>query len=204
MTERERLGQEAVRESQNHGQDTDQVIDEQELPQPPSQSSEHGPNVDAHVPEQPDVSMPDPDFSGTTGDPVDDDDHDEQPPTEPVPHSNGSHWEWRPGYEVPPEPLGPVSPRRRVVAKIPPTAGEEDEFRQKRMRPETATEFFPLTGEALSEDVIEIVINLFATPTQDRGRVRPLTRREEVSMRNLTREDRDAFTLTHRRISRVG
>ena len=30
--------------------------------------------------------------------------------------------------------------------------------------------------------------------TQDRGRARPLKRRVEVSMRNLTREDRDAFT----------
>ena len=30
--------------------------------------------------------------------------------------------------------------------------------------------------------------------TQDRDRARPLKRRLEVSMRNLTREDRDAFT----------
>ena len=30
--------------------------------------------------------------------------------------------------------------------------------------------------------------------TQDRDRARPLKRRVEVSMRNLTREDRDAFT----------
>ena len=56
MTERERLAQEAVRESQDPSQDTDHVIGEPEMPPQPSQSSEHGPNVDAPVPEQqPDV-----------------------------------------------------------------------------------------------------------------------------------------------------
>ena len=71
-------------------------------------------------------------------------------------------------------------------------------------------ELFPLTGEALSEDVFEILIDLFASPvsdfcenshvsagsehcddfrvpeahvyTQDRDRARPLRRRVEVSM----------------------
>ena len=58
--------------------------------------------------------------------------------------------------------------------------------------------------------MIEILIDLFASPgsehrqdsrvpeahvyTQDRDRARPLTRLVDVSMRNLTREDRDAFT----------
>ena len=71
-------------------------------------------------------------------------------------------------------------------------------------------ELFPLTGEELSEDVFEILVDPFASPgsehcddsrvpeahvyTQDRDRARPLKRRVEVSMRNLTREDRDAFT----------
>ena len=91
LTERERMAQEDVRESQDPGQDTSHVIGEPVLPQQPSRSSEHGPNVGAVVPEQPDVSMPAPDFFGTPGDPVDDDDHDEQPPAEPVPHS--SSWE---------------------------------------------------------------------------------------------------------------
>ena len=93
-------------------QDTDHMIGKPELPQQPSQSSEHVPNVDALVPEQqPDVSMPDPDCSETLGVPVDDDDHEEQPPTELVPHSSGSHWEWGPEHEVPPpKPDDPVSP----------------------------------------------------------------------------------------------
>ena len=78
------------------------------------------------------------------------------------------------------------------------------------MRPEPVPELFPLTGEELSEVVIEILIDLFASPgsehrqdsrvpeahvyTQDRDRARPLKRRVEVSLRNLTCEDRDAFT----------
>ena len=69
------------------------------------------------------------------------------------------------------------------------------------MRPETVPEFFPLTREELSEDVFEILIDLFASPvsenrqdsrvpeaqvyTQDRDRARPLKRRVEVSTRNL-------------------
>ena len=70
--------------------------------------------------------MPDPDFPE---------------PTERFTHSGSSHWEWRPEYEVPPpKPDDPVFPRRRVVAKRPSTAAEE-EVRQKRMRPETVPEF---------------------------------------------------------------
>ena len=66
----------------------------------------------------------------TPGDPAEcaetfDDDHDEQPPAKPVPHSSSSHCEWRLEYEVPPlEPDDPVSTRRRCVAKKPPTAAE--------------------------------------------------------------------------------
>ena len=114
----------------------------------------------------------------------------------------------------PPEPGDPVVTRRRVVAKRPPTVDEEEEIRQKRLRSESVPEF-----EELSEVVFEILIDLFASPgsehcedsrvsehcedsraseahvyTQDRDRARPLKRRVEVSMRNLTREDRDAFT----------
>ena len=62
----------------------------------------------------------------------------------------------------------------------------------------------------MSEDVFEILIDLFTSPgskhrqdccvpeahvyTQDRDRARPLKRRVAVSMRTLTRQDRDAFT----------
>ena len=82
VTERERLAREALRGSQGPCQDTDHVIGELALPQQPSQSSEHGPNVDAPVPEQqPDVSMPDPYFLETPGHLFDDDHHEEQPPT---------------------------------------------------------------------------------------------------------------------------
>ena len=42
VTERERLAQEAVRESQDPGRDADHVIGEPDLPQQPSQSWEHG------------------------------------------------------------------------------------------------------------------------------------------------------------------
>ena len=78
MTEREPLAHEAVRESQDPCRDTDHVIGDPE-------------NV-AHVPEQFDVSMLDPDFPG---DPVDnvetfDNDHDEHTPAEPVLHSSSS------------------------------------------------------------------------------------------------------------------
>ena len=128
---------------------------------------------------------------------------------------------------LPPEPDDPVVTRRRAVAKRPPTAAEEEEFRQKRMKSEPVPELFPVTGEELSEDVFEVLIDLFASPdsercedshvstycedsqgselctgsrvleahvyTQDGDRFRPLKRRVEVSMRTLTREDRDAF-----------
>ena len=223
VTERERLAQDAVRESRDTDRDMDHVSDEPELPPQPSQFPEQRPNVDAPVPEQPpDVSMPAPDFQETPDDNADSD-HEERAPTEPVPQSSSSHWEWRPEYEViPPEPDNPVVTRRRVVAKRPPTVAEEEELRQKRLRSESVPELFPLTGEGLSEDVFEILIDLFASPvsdycenshvsagsehcddfrvpdvhvyTQDRDRARPLKRRVEVSMRNLTREDRDAVT----------
>ena len=54
--------------------------------------------------------------------------------------------------------------RRRVVAKSPPTGDEEEEMRQKRLRSEPVPELFPLTGEELSENVFEILIDLFASP----------------------------------------
>ena len=88
-------------------------------------------------------------------------------------------------------------------------------MRQKRLRSEPVPELFPLTREELSENVFEILIDFFASPgsehcedsrvsagsrvpeahvhTQDRDRFRPLKRRVEVSMRDLSREDRDAF-----------
>ena len=76
------------------------------------------------------------------------------PPTEPVPQSSSSHWEWRPEYEVPPpEPDDPGMTRRRIVAKRPPTDDEEEEMRQKRLRSESVPELFPLTGEELTENV---------------------------------------------------
>ena len=138
-----------------------------------------------------------------------------------------------------------VVTRRRVVAKRPLTGDEEEEMRQKRLRSEPVPELFPLNGEELSENVFEILIDLFASPgsehcedsrvsagsghcedsrvspgsehcedsrvsagseqcegsrvpgahvcTQDRDRFRPVKRRVEVSMRDLSREDRDAF-----------
>ena len=61
----------------------------------------------------------------------------------------------------PPEPGDQVVTRRRVVAKRPPT-DEEEEMRQKRLRSEPVPELFPLTGEELSENVFEILIDLFA------------------------------------------
>ena len=99
MTERVRLAQEAMRESQDPGRYTDHVVGEHELPQQPTQSSEHEPSV-APLPEEPDVFVPDPDFRETPGDPVHnaetfDDYHDEQTPAEPVPHISSPHWERR-------------------------------------------------------------------------------------------------------------
>ena len=153
------------------------------MSQQPFPSSEHEPNA-TPVPEQPDVSMPDPDFPETPDDPVDDNDREEQPSTEPVPHSSSSHWEWRPL-----------------------TAAEEEESRQKQMKSEQVPELFPLTAEELSEDVFEMLIDFFASPgsrdcctdsrapeahvyTQERNLSRPLKRRVEVSMRTLTRGSR--------------
>ena len=58
VTERERLAQEAVRESQDPGRNVDHVSDEEtELPQQPSQASGQE-NTVAPV-SQPDVPMPD-------------------------------------------------------------------------------------------------------------------------------------------------
>ena len=89
VTERERLAQEAGRESRNSDQDMDHVNYEPELPSQPSQFPEQRRNVDAPVPEQsPDVSMPAPDFQETPHDDVDDSGHEERAPTEPVPQSS--------------------------------------------------------------------------------------------------------------------
>ena len=59
VTERERLAQEAGRESQDSGRDMDHVSDDPELPQQPFQTSRRENHV-APVSEKPDVSMPDP------------------------------------------------------------------------------------------------------------------------------------------------
>ena len=141
---------------------------EPELPSQPSQFPEQRPNMDAPVPEQsPDVPMPAPDFQETPDDDVDDSDHEERAPSEPVPQSSSSHWEWRPEYEVPPpKPGDPGKTRRRIVAKRPPTDDEEEEMRQRRSRTESVPELFPLTGEELSEDVFEILVDLFAPPVK--------------------------------------
>ena len=220
VTERERLAQEAVRESQDPGRNVDHVNDEPELPEQPSQTSGQENNV-APV-SQPDVSMPDPGSPETLDESAETPDGDREDTVEIVPHSSSSHWEWRLEYEVPPpEPGDPGMTRRRIVAKRPPTDDEEEEMRHKRLRSEPVPELFPLTGEELSENVFEILIDLFASPgpehcedsrvsigsehcegscfleayvyTPDRDRFRPLKRRVEVSMRNLSREDRDAF-----------
>ena len=164
--------------------------------------------------------MPDPGSPETLDESAETSDDDRENTVEPVPHSTSSHWEWRPEYEVPPpEPGDPGMTRRRIVAKRPPTDDEEEEeMRQKRLRSEPVPELFPLTGEELMENVFEILIDLFASPepehfedsrvseqcegsrvpeahvhTQDRDRFRPLKRRVEVSMRDLSRDDRDAF-----------
>ena len=133
----------------------DHVSDEPELPQQPFQTSEQENNV-APV-SQPDVSMPDPGPPETPDENAETSDDDHENTAEPVPHSSSSHWEWRPEYEVPhPQPGDPVVTRRRVVAKR--------EIRQKRLRSEPVPELFPLTGEELSENVFEILIDLFASP----------------------------------------
>ena len=98
----------------------------------------------------------------------------------------------------PPEPDDPVATRRRLFQR---------DLRQ--LLSESVPELSPLTGEELSEEVSEILIDLFAPPgsehrqdsrvpeahvyTQNRDRARPVKRRVEVSRRTLTREDRDAF-----------
>ena len=53
--------------------------------------------------------------------------------------------------------------QRRIVAKRPPN-DDEEEMRQKRLRSEPVPELFPLTGEELSGNVFEILIDLFASP----------------------------------------
>ena len=136
-----------MRESLDPGRDMDHVIGEPELPPQPFQTSGQENNV-APVPEQPDVSMPDPGPPETPGDTAETSDDDDEITAEPVPHSNSSHWEMLPEYEVPPpEPGDPVVTRGRVVAKRPPVVDEEEEIRQKRLRSEPVPELFPLTGE---------------------------------------------------------
>ena len=211
VTERWRLAQEAVRESQDPGRNVDHVSDEPKLPQQPSQTSGQENKV-APV-SQPDVSMPDPGPPETPDESAETSDDDRE---------NTARTEWRPEYEVPPpEPGNSAVTRRQVVARRPPTGDQEQEIRQKRLRSEPVPELFPLTGEELAEDVFEVLIELFASPgsehcedfrvsascehcegsrvmeahvyTQDRDRLRPLKRRVDVSMRNLSRDDRDAF-----------
>ena len=112
----------------------------------------------------PDVSMPDPGPPETPDETAETSDDDRENTAEPVPHSSSSHWEWRPEYEVsPPEPGNLLVTRRRIVAKRPPTGDEEEEIRQKRLRSEPVPELFPLTAVELSEDVFEILIELFAS-----------------------------------------
>ena len=139
------------------------MSDEPELPQQPSQTSGQENNV-APV-SQPDVSMPDPGSPETLDDSAETSDDDRENTVEPVPHSTSSHWEWRLEYEVPPpEPGDPGMTRRRIVAQRPPTDDEEEEMRQKRLRSEPVPELFPLAGEELTENVFEILIDLFASP----------------------------------------
>ena len=90
VTERERLAQEAVRESQDPGCDVDHVSDEEtELPQQPSQTSGQENNVAPVSPS--DVPMPDlvppetPDENAETSN----DDRE---------NSSSSQWEWRPDF----------------------------------------------------------------------------------------------------------
>ena len=137
VTERERMAQEAVRESQDPSRDVDHVSDEPELPRQPSQTSGQENNV-APV-SQPDVSMPDHGPPETPDETAETSDDDRENTAEPVPTTN-------------------------CCKKKPPTGGEEKEIRQKRLRSEPVPELFPLTGEELSEDVFEILIDLFASP----------------------------------------
>ena len=50
-----------------------------------------------------------------------------------------------------------------TVAKRPPTDDEEEEMRKKSLRSESVPELFPLTGEGLSEDVFEILVDQFVS-----------------------------------------
>ena len=144
VTERERLAQEAVRESQDPGRDADHEINEPELPQQPSQSSEHEPNV-ASVPEQPDVSMPDLGSPETPREPAEtsDDDHDEQTTAGAARHIGNGDLStqcllqnlmvlWRRDDELLQKDL-----QLLVTA-------EEEDVRQKRMKSESVPELFPL------------------------------------------------------------
>ena len=198
------------------------MIVEPELPIRPSQSSEHEPNV-APVPEQPDVSMTDPDSPETPGDSSDNAEKLMMVMTSRHQPSLSRTVSVHIG-------TGELS-TKFLLQNLMILCRREDgllqrDLRQllkknpkKRKRLEPVPELFPLTREELSEDEFEIVIDLFASPgskhrqdsrgsehrqdsrvsesyvqTQDRDRARPLKRRVEVSMRNLTREDRDAFT----------
>ena len=164
VTERERQARKAVRESQDPGQNVDHVSDEEtELPQQPSQTSGQENNVAPVSPS--DVPMPDPVPPETPEENAETSSDDRENTAEPVPHSSSSHGKWRPESEVPPpEPGDSAVTRRRVVAKRPPTVDEEEEIRQKRLRSEPVPELFPLTGEELSQNVFEILIDLFASP----------------------------------------
>ena len=123
VTERQRLAQEAVRESQDPSRDMDHVSDELELPQQTSQTSGQENNV-APVSE-PDVSMLNPAPPETPDETAETSRDDRENTAEPVPHSS-SHRQWRQEYEVPPRELGdPVVTRRRVVAKRSPTVDKE-------------------------------------------------------------------------------
>ena len=110
VTERERLAQDAVRESQDPGQNMNPVtVVQPEQPQQSSPSAEPAPNSAAPFPDrQPDVSMPDAqDSLEAPGDPVinverSDSDREgrefgrppsePQLPSEPVPHSSSSNY----------------------------------------------------------------------------------------------------------------
>ena len=100
VTERERLAQEAGRESQ----DPQSRRESCELPQQPSKTSGQENNV-APV-SQPDVSMPDPGHPKTPDETAETSDDDRENTAEPVPLSSSLHWEWRPEYEVPPQEPG--------------------------------------------------------------------------------------------------
>ena len=149
VTERKRLAREAVHESQDRGRDTDRVF----LGSPNCLNSH---SRLQNMNQMPHLCLNSPMFRCLTqisqkhrDDPGDDNDREEQPSTEPVPHSSSSHWERRPEFEVPPpEPGDPVATRRRIIAKRTLTAVEEEESRQKRMKLEQVPELFPLTGKS--------------------------------------------------------